>query len=182
MARLFSVVFFMLFAFPALGAEPVDHDRFIARAWYQPEPFSGHRFHVDNSRRHSQRHLSGKRTHAYAAREIPQTHERVWAAISKPVRYIAGRLICARNVNAALAERGIKGTGSALAASFRTWGRASGPTPGAVAFNWRRGGGHVSIVAKVEGGTVYVWNPSPRGQGWQLRVNPYHSEYRVASQ
>lgn len=100
----------------------------------------------------------------------------------QPSRYIAGRLICAVNVNAALAERGVKGTGSALAASFLRWGRASGPVPGAVAFNYRRGGGHVSLVDHVDAaGRVWVWNPSPRGQGWQLRVNPYNSQYRVAA-
>lgn len=89
--------------------------------------------------------------------------------IARPGRYIAGRLICAINVNAALAERGIRGTGSALAKSFLGWGRASVPVPGAVAVavSARRGGGHVAIVSRVEGGQVYVWNPSPRGSGWQ---------------
>lgn len=106
----------------------------------------------------------------------------VVGAISKPARYVGGRLICAINVGLALAERGLKGTGSALAASYRSWGHATAnPKAGDVAFNWRKGGGHVSIVAKVTNGTVYVWNPSPHGQGWQLRVNPYHSEYRSAS-
>src|ERR1700676_4151491 len=53
--------------------------------------------------------------------------------LAKPLRYISGRLICAVNVNSALAERGIRGTGSALAMSFRTWGHsAGGPVPGAV--------------------------------------------------
>lgn len=89
------------------------------------------------------------------------------AAIGKPARYIAGRLICAVNVGAALAERGIKGTGSALALSYLKWGQESGPVPGAVAVSARRGGGHVAIVSRVEGGQVYVWNPSPRGRGWQ---------------
>jgi hypothetical protein len=87
--------------------------------------------------------------------------------IARPSRYIAGRLICAINVNAALAERGIRGTGSALAKSFLGWGRASEPVPGAVAVSSRRGGGHVAIVSRVEGGQVYVWNPSPQGRGWQ---------------
>ncbi|MDB5620667.1 hypothetical protein [Tardiphaga sp.] len=87
--------------------------------------------------------------------------------IARPGRYIAGRLICAVNVGAALAERGIKGTGSALALSYLQWGRASGPVPGAVAVSSRRGGGHVAIVSRVEGNQVYVWNPSPRGRGWQ---------------
>ncbi|WP_445490163.1 hypothetical protein [Rhodopseudomonas sp. RCAM05734] len=102
--------------------------------------------------------------------------------IARPGRYIAGRLICAVNVNAALAERGIRGTGSALALSYLGWGRASAPVPGAVAVSARRGGGHVAIVSRVEGGQVYVWNPSPRGRGW--REQPYRHRaisYRVAS-
>lgn len=116
----------------------------------------------------------------------PQTHERAAAfvgnAIAQPSRYIAGRLICALNVNAALAEHGIKGPGGANSKAFRSWGHASGPKPLAVAFNYRRGGGHVSIVSHVDAqGRVWVWNPSPRGRGWQLRVNRYSSVYRAAS-
>lgn len=92
-------------------------------------------------------------------------------SIAQPGRYIAGRLRCAVNVNSALAERGIRGTGSALAKSFLGWGRASAPVPGAVAVSSRRGGGHVAIVKEVRSdGTVIVWNPSPRGRGWQEAV------------
>jgi hypothetical protein len=87
--------------------------------------------------------------------------------IARPGRYIAGRLICAVNVGAALAERGIAGTGSALALSYLSWGRASGPVPGAVVVSARLGGGHVAIISRVENGQIYVWNPSPRGRGWQ---------------
>lgn len=103
-------------------------------------------------------------------------------SIARPVRYIAGRLICAINVNAALAERGVKGTGSALAHSFDHWGiRVASPVPGAVAVTDRRGGGHVALVALVEGSRVFVWNPSPRGRGWQLReYTNRHARYRVA--
>jgi diadenosine tetraphosphatase ApaH/serine/threonine PP2A family protein phosphatase len=40
--------------------------------------------------------------------------------------------------------------------------------PGAVAVSSRgRRGGHVAIVSRIIGGQIYVWNPSPRGQGWQ---------------
>lgn len=123
-----------------------------------------------------------KRAHVqYVHRSVAQSHERLAGAIAQPARYIAGRLICALNVNAALAERGIAGPGGANSRSFLSWGRASGPQPGAVAFNYRgKRGGHVSIVAKVEAdGTVWVWNPSPGGRGWQLRVNPYRSIYRA---
>ena len=106
------------------------------------------------------------------ARQVPspdlfQLMETGADRVARPGRYIAGRLICAVNVGAALAERGIRGTGSALALSYLRWGRASPPVPGAVAVSARRGGGHVSIVSRIEGGQVYVWNPSPRGRGWQ---------------
>jgi hypothetical protein len=88
--------------------------------------------------------------------------------VARPSRYAAGRLNCAVNVNMALAERGISGTGSAVAKSFLQWGRASGPVPGAVAVSSRgRRGGHVAIVSRVDGGWVYVWNPSSRGRGWR---------------
>lgn len=103
--------------------------------------------------------------------------------IAPTSRFIAGRLICARNVNAALAARGIKGTGSALARSFLAWGRSSGPVPGAVAI-YSRGSdsrnGHAAIVAFVKNGVPYVWNPSRHG--WRLQA--YHKQaisYRVPS-
>jgi hypothetical protein len=102
--------------------------------------------------------------------------------VARPVRYIAGRLICAINVNAALAERGIKGTGSALARSFDGWGtRVAQPVPGAVAVTDRRGGGHVGIISRVEGSRVWAWNPSPRGRGWQeIEYTNRRARYRVA--
>ncbi|MBR1230190.1 hypothetical protein JQ600_35435 [Bradyrhizobium sp. AUGA SZCCT0176] len=102
-------------------------------------------------------------------------------AVGRPLRYISGRLICAVNVNAALAERGIKGTGSALARSFLSWGRsAGGPVPGAVIVSARRGGGHVAIVSRVQGGVVYAWNATGGQRGW--REIPYRKhviDYRV---
>lgn len=102
-------------------------------------------------------------------------------SIAKPARYIAGRLICAVNVNAALAERGIRGTGSAWAKSFLTWGRsAGGPVPGAVIVSSRKGGGHVAIVSRVENGVVFAWNASGGQSGW--REIPYRHrvlDYRV---
>lgn len=101
--------------------------------------------------------------------------------IAKPSLFIAGRLVCAANVNAALAERGIRGTGSRLAMSFRNWGRsAGGPVPGAVILSARRGGGHVAIVSRVEGGIVYAWNATGGRRGW--REIPYRRrviDYRV---
>ncbi len=101
--------------------------------------------------------------------------------IARPARYIAGRLICAVNVNAALAERGIRGTGSAWAKSFLTWGRsAGGPVPGAVIVSSRKGGGHVAIVSRVENGVVFAWNATGGQSGW--REIPYRHrviDYRV---
>lgn len=113
----------------------------------------------------------------------PEAHAtaRVWR-LGVPARFIPGRLKCAENVNAALAARGIRGSGSAMAKSFLQWGRASGPVPGAVAVYHRgRPGaatGHVAIVAAVSGGIVRVWNPTPHG--W--RLVPQHRRaiaYRV---
>jgi hypothetical protein len=104
-------------------------------------------------------------------------------SIARPARYIAGRLICAVNVGAALAERGIKGTGSALARSYDGWGfRVAQPVPGAVAVTDRRGGGHVAIVSRLEGSRVFVWNPSARGRGWrEVEYTNRHARYRVAA-
>lgn len=104
-------------------------------------------------------------------------------SIARPARFIAGRLVCAVNVGAALAERGIKGTGSALARSYDGWGRSSGPVPGAVAVTDRRGGGHVAIVSRVEGGRVFVWNATGGRKGWrEIEYTNRRARYRVASQ
>lgn len=106
------------------------------------------------------------------------------ASTTAGARFIRGRLVCALNVGAELARRGIRGTGSALAKSYLSWGRASGPAPGAVAvFGRGRRGGHVAIVHSVRpDGTVIYLNPSSRRQAWQ--VGPYYKRpiaYRVAS-
>lgn len=86
------------------------------------------------------------------------------SVIGRPLRYIAGRLICAINVNASLAADGIRGTGSAMAKSFLHWGQPSSPVPGAVAI-FDRGGrkGHVARVSRVVNGKVYLWNPGRHG-------------------
>jgi hypothetical protein len=95
-------------------------------------------------------------------------------AIAAPARFIRGALMCARNVNAALAARGIASTGSDRAKDFLAWGRSLGAVPGAVAVFHRRGGGHVAIVHSVEpDGTVIYLNPSSRRQAWQ--VGPYRT-------
>lgn len=98
--------------------------------------------------------------------------------------FIRGRLVCAANVGQELARRGIKGTGSRLAKSYLSWGRASPPVPGAVAvFNRGRKGGHVAIVHSVKpDGTVIYLNPSSRRQAWV--IGPYRKRpiaFRVAS-
>ncbi len=101
--------------------------------------------------------------------------------IGRPMRYIGGRLICAVNVGAALAERGIKGTGSALALSYLHWGHsAGGPVPGAVIVSARRGGGHVAIVSRVENGVVFAWNATGGQSGWREIPYRHHVlDYRV---
>ena len=100
---------------------------------------------------------------------------------SQPSRYVPGHLICAINVGKALEERGIKGTGSALALSYLHWGRsAGGPVPGAVIVSGRRGGGHVAIVSRVENGVVYAWNATGGQNGWREIVYHHHViDYRV---
>lgn len=89
------------------------------------------------------------------------------ADFAKPTSYIGGRLICAKNVNAALAAAGRQGTGSNFAGSFRAFPRVTDPAPGDVAYNGRHGGGHAAIVSRVDAEGIHVWNPGPHGQGWQ---------------
>lgn len=118
--------------------------------------------------------------HRLAPAATPSTPEPAYT-LSRPGRYIAGRLICAVNVGAALAERGIKGTGSALAMSYLKWGRsAGGPVPGAVIVSPRRGGGHVAIVSRVVNGVVYAWNATGGQSGWREIPYRHHViDYRV---
>jgi CHAP domain len=81
-----------------------------------------------------------------------------------PRHHTSRALGCAVNVGTALAERGVRGTGSPSSLSYLRWGRASGPVPGAVAV-YRRPGknrGHVAIVTRVSGGKVCVMNPGRR--------------------
>lgn len=138
------------------------------------------------ARSHHHKHHHHHRHHHLAARPVQPSLLNLFQTsadrIMRPSRYIAGRLICAVNVGSALAERGIKGTGSALALSYLRWGRsAGGPIPGAVAVSARRGGGHVAIVSQVlPSGVVMVWNPSPHGHGWQEVAYRHHAiDYRV---
>jgi hypothetical protein len=134
------------------------------------------------SRQPAGRYRDAYRTH----RRVPEGLARVMAEgagrVATPARFIRGRLVCAVNIGAALAARGIRGTGSRLAKSYLRWGRASGPVPGAVAVFVRPGGGHVALVDHVQpDGTVIYLNPSSRRQAWQ--VGPYSRKpiaYRVA--
>lgn len=102
---------------------------------------------------------------ADAAVSVFQTGARA-SAVPSPRRHVAGPLTCAVNVNAALAERGLRGTGSAMAKSFLAWGRAcSCATPWSVRVYHRgrnRAAGHVAITADASGN---IHNPGKRG--WQ---------------
>ena len=121
--------------------------------------------------------------HGYSSVVRPGFGITPFSAFSRPARYIAGRLVCAINVNAELAQRGIRGTGSALAKSFLHWGSASRPVAGAVGVYGRKGGGHVAIVSRVVGGRVYVWNPSARHGAWrEVEYRRPAIAYRVAAQ
>lgn len=84
-------------------------------------------------------------------------------ALGKGPREIGVRpdLWCADAINKWLKRIGLKGTDSALAASFRNWGKPAKAASGAVGLMPRRGGsGHVVVVAKVKGGTVYAYSPN----------------------
>ncbi len=62
-----------------------------------------------------------------------------------------GSLWCARFMNMVLEKTGHKGTGSAMANSFASYGtRVSGPQVGAIAVMGRRGGGHVGIITGID--------------------------------
>lgn len=64
------------------------------------------------------------------------------------------RVYCALGVNKVLADAGIRGSGSALAASFRAWGeRTNNPRPGDIAIPHRN---HVAVVVGRSGDTVTV--------------------------
>ena len=90
---------------------------------------------------------------------------------STPRGHTTRRLGCADNVNLALSERGIVGSGSSRALDFLKWGVRSRPLPGAVAVYGRgRGSGHVAVVSRVmSDGTVCVFNPNRRG--WRELCN-----------
>lgn len=160
-------------AMPCEGVSPSPRGEYIARSGF------GTPQNVYFPRKEITRKAANRRhkSDVLAVKEISPPGY----SASRPLRYIAGRLVCAVNVGQALAERGIKGTGSALALSYLKWGRsAGGPVPGAVIVSRRRGGGHVAIVSRVEGGVVYAWNATGGRYGW--REIPYRKavlDYRV---
>lgn len=146
-------------------------------AGYQPRKRVAHHRHAH--RRAARRHRS---------RPVPLPRPRPGYVMrhiggATPSRFIRGRLVCARNVNAALAARGVRGSGSNFAKSFLRWGVASGPVPGAVAVFNRRGGGHAAIVHSIApNGAVIFLNPSSRRQQWV--IGPYRGRpiaYRIAA-
>jgi uncharacterized protein (TIGR02594 family) len=64
---------------------------------------------------------------------------------------MGGSLWCARFMNMVLEKTGHRGTGSAMASSFASYGhRVSGPEVGAIAVMGRRGGGHVGIITGID--------------------------------
>jgi hypothetical protein len=170
MRAFLAAAFLCLFAIPASAFDRHDPSNPWRQEWSAPSPYQ------KRARSQKVRHAKVKAHRQIAPDAMP-------SAIAAPVRYIAGKLVCAINVNAELARRGIQGTGSALAKSYLHWGRSSEPVPGAVAV-YNRGksriSGHVAIVSRVEGGRVYVWNPGRRG--WREVVYPRAAiSYRVAS-
>lgn len=164
-------------------AQPRDDRYFVAWGGMAPDVVKAVR-----ASRKAKAKGHAKRSHRAPAQRAPLSlahgvRREVARAFGQP-SFVRGRLVCAVNVGRALAARGIKGTGSALAMSYRTWGHASAPVPGAVAvFSRGRKGGHVAIVHSVRpDGTVIYLNPSSRRQAWV--VGPYRKRpiaYRVAS-
>lgn len=145
-------------------APAARHARAHVRRHHAKRPHRQARRH-HHARRYASRPYSGK---PYGRR---LRHERLFVRplavqLAGLPRFVFGRLVCAVNVNRALAARGERGTGSALAKSFLRWGRPSGPVPGAIAI-YNRGrskrSGHVAIVSRVVDGKVYVWNPGRHG-------------------
>jgi uncharacterized protein (TIGR02594 family) len=73
---------------------------------------------------------------------------RRWIGASAAQLGVRRTLWCAAAVNKWLANLGMRGTGSDMAASFAHYGRRlSGPAVGAIAVSRRRGGGHVGVVS-----------------------------------
>ncbi len=104
-----------------------------------------------------------------AGRAVTETASAAYEyGVSRPIGFVGGRLNCARSVNAHLAAQGRSGSGAATAGSFASWGRPSGPVPGAVArYGCCGPTGHVAIVSHVDGGgQVWIWNPTR--SGWKL--------------
>lgn len=81
-------------------------------------------------------------------------------------------LWCADAINAWLRRVGKSGTGSALAKSFASYGRATKPKPGAIAVKPRRGGNHVVVVKAIlkHGRLLAI---SPNGGGGKVRLHVY---------
>lgn len=90
------------------------------------------------------------------------------------------RVYCALGVNKVLAEVGMKGTGSALAASFQHWGsRTFNPQAGDVAVV---GGHHVAVVVGRSAGAVEVVSFNDSGHRILRRTYPLRGvQYRTAS-
>lgn len=150
--RFIAAAMLCLFAFPALAFDRHDIENPWRTEMSAPSPY--------------QKRIKTQKVHKSVKYQRKVAPDFGPTQVAAPARFIGGKLICAINVNAALAERGIQGTGSALAKSFLRWGYSTGPTPGAVAV-YHRGrdprSGHVAIVSRVEGGQVYIWNPTRRG-------------------
>ena len=102
--------------------------------------------------------------------------------VSKPRAHTTRRLGCADNVNLALREMGLRGSGSSRALDFLNWGRSSRPVPGAVAVYKRKGAGngHTAIVSRVQAtGVVCIFNPNRIGWREICGYNKQALSYRV---
>lgn len=183
MSRLVLILLLICFALPAQARQHHrHHHRHHHHVMHRDNnPFSGARSITVTMHRVWHRHSAFLLPRPQPIEQIGFASPFQSFGISKPVRYIAGRLICAVNVGSALAERGIRGTGSARALSYLGWGRsAGGPVPGAVIVSARRGGGHVAIVSRVENGIVFAWNATGGQSGWrEVQYRHRVLDYRV---
>lgn len=183
--RLLPATLLLCLALPTVAlAQPIVDDRYpsFGNRMTGNQLVKEPRWGVSRQRA-GKRHVKAKHARRSPVRRMQAPHRAYMA--DAPARFIRGRLVCARNINAALAARGQRGSGSARAKDFLKWGTASGPVIGAVAV-FSRGrdqrNGHAAIVVGIRNGQVIYANPSSRRQAWV--VGPYRRQpiaFRVAS-
>ncbi len=99
-----------------------------------------------------------------------------------PALGLPSRLWCADFANMILRKTGHRTVASRRAIDMRHAGqRIARPVPGALMITGRRGGGHVSIVASVEGRTVTTINGNGRFRRVSVSARPAHGVFVLPS-